>query len=55
MNTATATVNTATCDCGTLRPIVPGLHAYTCECGTAYAVPDQDSFAYGETKTLTAV
>lgn len=54
MNTATATVHTATCSCGVHSPIMPGTYAYTCKCGTAYLVPDQDSFSYGETKTLVA-
>lgn len=54
VNTATATVHTATCTCGVHTPIMPGTARYTCRCGTTYLVPDQDSFAYGETKTLVA-
>lgn len=53
MNTATATLHSATCTCGQHTPILTGLARYTCKCGTAYIVPDQDSFAYGETKQLT--
>lgn len=55
MNTATATVHTATCTCGVHTPIMPGTYAYTCKCGTAYAMPDQDSFAYGEKKSLARI
>lgn len=50
--TATATVHTATCTCGRHTSIMPGLVRFTCKCGTSYLVPDQDSFAYGETKIL---
>lgn len=54
VNTATATVHTATCTCGVHSPIMPGTVRYTCKCGTTYLVPDQDSFSYGEAKTLVA-